>query len=87
MILNYFFSFANNISEILLFIINFYNLRYLKKFDKNELKKNKQITNKKYKILIICNYCKREIKNEIYNLYDNPYCSNICRKEILKKFD
>jgi len=83
MILNYLYIVINNINQFILLIINFYKFKYTSK--KNIYIKNKNKSNKEYNLeILICNFCKREIKYIIYNLHDNHYCSNICRKQILK---
>ena len=93
MILNYLYIVVNNINQFILLIINFYKFKYTSKkniFIKNnnhniDIEKDKNKLNKEYNIeILICNLCRREIKYIIYNLHDNHYCSDICRKKKLK---
>ena len=91
MVFNYLCIMLNNIYSSVLLFFNICNCFYKKNNSIESNKEKKLIKNIQYnkinelKMLFICNYCKKEIKNEIYNIYDNHYCSNKCRSQFLKK--
>ena len=92
MIFNYLCIWVNNFYYSILFLFNMCNCLYVNKYNKNN-KEKKLIKVIKYhkieelKIIINCNYCNKEIKNEIYNLFEIIIVVIDVGKILLKKFD